>query len=75
MDLRSDSLPTALRGMVYRSICANNIGSDKTHFFSVKLLIFSPPLETHVLGQGSHRNSKTKFHDFSMINNVVSMII
>ena len=25
--------------------------------------------------QGSHRNSKTKFHDFSMINNVISMII
>ena len=25
--------------------------------------------------QGSHRNSKTKFHDFSMINNIISMII
>ena len=23
--------------------------------------------------QGSHRNSKTQFHDFSMINNVISM--
>ena len=25
--------------------------------------------------QGSHRNSKTQFHDFSMINNVISMTI
>ena len=25
--------------------------------------------------QGSHRNSKTKFHDFSMIKYVISMII
>ena len=25
--------------------------------------------------QGSHINSKTKFHDFSMINNVISMTI
>ena len=32
-------------------------------------------LATVYKGQGSHRNSKTKFHDFSMINNVISMII
>ena len=33
------------------------------------------PDQTDPIGQGSHRNSKTKFHDFSMINNVISMII
>ena len=27
------------------------------------------------LCQGSHINSKTQFHDFSMINNVISMTI
>ena len=28
-----------------------------------------------VISQGSHRNSKIQFHDFSMINNVISMTI
>ena len=36
-------------------------------------------IHKHIYTQGSHRNSKTKFHDFfhdfSMINNVIYMII
>ena len=33
------------------------------------------PIKNEGARQGSHRNSKSKFHDYSMINNEISMII
>ena len=36
---------------------------------------FHPCAHPELYKQGSHRNSKTQFHDFSMINNVVSVTI